>query len=70
MEGHSQVSPKQKKEAEVRAKAFIDEIIAINRRYGMDGKMPKEVYETAVKNSARSIAPLVGRNSRSTSSAA
>lgn len=55
------MSPQQKRELDRRARAFIDEIAVINKKYGMGDKVPKEVYENAVTESARLAASVTSR---------
>jgi hypothetical protein len=53
------MSPSQKREAEERARAFIDKIVAINRKYGMDGNLAEDVYNDAVTSAANAYRGLV-----------
>lgn len=41
-----------------RACAYIDEIMAINRRTGMGDQIPEDVYEDAVRDVARASSGL------------
>jgi len=55
------MSPQEKRELDRSARAFIDEIALINKKYGMGEKVPKEVYENAVTESARLAASVKDR---------
>jgi hypothetical protein len=49
-----------KEEQTRRATEYIDQIIEINRKYGMAGdELPDDVYEDAVKSTARAFNGLV-----------
>lgn len=37
------------------AREYIDRVIAINRRYGMGGQVPEEIYNRAVEEAARAL---------------
>ncbi len=56
------MSPKQEREAEDRARAFIDQITAINREYGMGDKVPEDRYRQAVDTSTAAFAALLSRS--------
>jgi hypothetical protein len=43
---------------DARARAFIDNIVRINQRYGMGDDLPEATYERVVQDSARVFAPL------------
>jgi hypothetical protein len=36
-----------------RARQYIDEILEINRRYGMGGDLPEDTYERVVEQAAK-----------------
>lgn len=36
-----------------RAREYVDKVVAINRRHGMGGKLPKDLYEDSVRATAR-----------------
>ena len=53
------MSPKQRRDAEQRARDYIDQIININRQFGMGGEVADETYERAVKGSVRAVRGLI-----------
>ncbi len=53
------MSPKQRDEAERRAREYIDRIIQINRQYGMGSEVPKDTYDRAVQRSVDAISGLI-----------
>ncbi|HEY1831001.1 MAG TPA: hypothetical protein VGG38_12245 [Acidimicrobiales bacterium] len=48
-----------KEEHHRRAEEYIDRIIAINKKYGMGGETPDDVYKEAVKRAASAFRGLV-----------
>jgi hypothetical protein len=44
---------KRSESAEKVAREYIDKVVAINRRYGMGGRVPKDTYDRAVEEAAR-----------------
>ncbi len=62
------MTPQQRADAEKRARAYIDEIIKINREYGMGDKVPEDTYRHAVEGSAAVFEGLLGQTSSSTNS--
>ncbi len=57
------MTPQQKSDAEARARAYIDEIIKINRKYGMGGNVSEETYQEVVKGSAEVFEGLISSSS-------
>lgn len=45
-------------DVEQAARRYIDRVIAINRRHGMTGHLPGEMYERAVEDAVRASAGL------------
>jgi hypothetical protein len=43
------------------ARRFIDDILEINRRFGMDGDVSAETYDEAVAEAAEAFSALQGR---------
>lgn len=41
------------------ARRYINEVIAINRSFGMDGDVPEDVYNEAVEEAANAFKGLV-----------
>ncbi len=56
------MSPTQEREAKDRARAFIDQITAINREHGMGDKVPEDRYQQAVDTSTAAFAALLSRS--------
>jgi hypothetical protein len=54
------MSPQQQLEINKRARAFIDQIAAINRQFGMG--VAEDAYEDAVKGSAGIVTELARRS--------
>jgi hypothetical protein len=52
---------------EDRARAYIDSIVAINRKHGMDGDLSHEMYDEAVAAAANAYKELNQRGGQSKS---
>jgi hypothetical protein len=57
------MTPHQKSEIDKNARAFINEILSINKKFGM-GEVPVDVYENAVSENARVVSSVTARNNR------
>lgn len=55
------MTPQQEQDIAARARSYIDEIIAINKKYGKTTTVPKETYERAVQDSADAFRSLAAR---------
>lgn len=55
------MTPQQKADAEKRAQAYIDEIMKINRKYGMGDSVSEDTYRHAVEGSAEVFKGLLAQ---------
>lgn len=55
------MTPQQKNEIDKNARAFIDQIISINKKYDLGTEVPADVYESAVNENVRMVTAIASR---------